>query len=209
MRTEDENLQLTPDTEGSDEDLLQLPLEEDGPEGASPEKAAAAKKKERMNDVIFYVIIILAAFVIWRFVLLNAKVPTGSMENTIMSAVSMGLRCAYWFSEPERGDIVVFYAPDHPDTLYVKRVIGMPGDRVEIVNGTTYINGEALQEDYLPEPMEGDYGPYQVPDGAYFMMGDNRNHSADARDWINTYVYEDAIIGKAYFSYWPKLRWID
>ena len=194
----------------TDDELLWEPMEE----GEPPRKGALEEKQEKrkriLKEVLFYVIVLAAAFLIWRFVLLNAQVPSGSMENTIMSKSRiMGLRCAYWFSEPERGDIIVFYAPDHPDTLYVKRVIGLPGDKVEIIDGRTYVNGEALQEDYLPEPMQGDYGPYYVPAGAYFMMGDNRNHSSDAREWTNTYVYEDAIIGKAYFSYWPKLKWID
>lgn len=194
----------------TEDELLYEPMER----GLSPEEKAREelpeKRKQIFKEVMFYVLVLAGAFVIWRFILLNAQVPSGSMENTIMSESRiMGLRCAYWFSDPERGDIAVFYAPDHPDTLYVKRVIGLPGDVVEIVDGKVYINGEALQEDYLPEPMEGDYGPYEVPVGAYFMMGDNRNHSADAREWVNTYVYKDAIIGKAYFTYWPKLRWIN
>lgn len=193
------------------EDGLQWePLEKgDASEKGSPEDKRE-KKKRILKEVLFYVTVLAAAFLLWRFVLLNAQVPSGSMENTIMSQSRiMGLRCAYWFSVPERGDIVVFYAPDHPDTLYVKRVIGLPGDTVEVVDGQTYVNGEPLEEDYLPEPMWGDYGPYHVPEGAYFMMGDNRNHSSDAREWDNTFVYEDAIVGKAYFSYWPKLKWID
>ena len=205
MKTEDELRQQAQKRE--DEDILLLPEEET--ESALPEEEKGSKKKV-FNEVVFYVGILIAAFVIWRFLLLNAQVPTASMENTIMSGTRiMGLRCAYWFSDPERGDVVVFYAPDHPDTLYVKRVIGLPGDTVEVIDGQTYLNGEALKEDYLPEPMKGDYGPYHVPEGAYFMMGDNRNHSADAREWVKTYVYKDAIIGKAYFSYWPKLKWID
>ncbi len=207
MKTEEELRLQTEQTE-TEEDILLLP-EEEAEEPADPEKEKQEKKKKILHEVFFYVGVLLAAFLIWRFILLNAKVPSGSMENTIMSESRiMGLRFAYWFSDPERGDIVVFYAPDHPDTLYVKRVIGLPGDTVDIVDGKTYINGEELQEDYLPEPMEGNFGPYHVPEGAYFMLGDNRNNSADAREWTNTYVYKDAIIGKAYFSYWPKLSWI-
>ena len=188
---------------------------QDAPEAVPPENKEKApetpqeKKKRVLKDVAFYAGILLAAFLLWRFVLLNAQVPTGSMEDTIMAETRiMGLRCAYWFSEPDRGDIVVFYAPDKKDTLYVKRVIGLPGETVQIIDGQTFIDGKPLLEEYLPEPMEGSYGPYEVPEGAYFMMGDNRNHSADARFWDNHFVYKDAIIGKAYFSYWPKLKWI-
>ena len=193
----------------TDDELIRELLEEDEA-GEEPAEKSPEKKEIILKEVLFYVLVLVGAFLIWRFVLLNAQVPSASMENTIMTGTRiMGLRCAYWFSDPERGDIIVFYAPDHPDTLYVKRVIGLPGDTVEIVDGQTYINGEPLQEDYLAEPMKGDYGPYQVPEGAYFMMGDNRNHSSDAREWKNTYVYKDAIVGKAYFSYWPKLKWIN
>ena len=143
------------------------------------------------------------------FVFQPYEIPSGSMENTIMTGTRvMGLKCSYWFSEPERGDIIVFKAPDDPDTPYVKRIIGLPGDTVEIIDGQTYVNGEALEEDYLAEPMEGSFGPYEVPEGAYFVMGDNRNHSLDARYWRNTYVYKDAIWGKVYFSYWPRLKWL-
>ena len=198
-----------------DEEILRIdPSPEEPADEQSPviaEGSARENKRKRiLGEAAFYVGILAAALFLWRFVLLNAQVPTGSMENTIMSETRiMGLRCAYWFSEPERGDIIVFYAPDHRDTLYVKRVIGLPGETVQIIDGQTYIDGVPLKEDYLPEPMVGSYGPYQVPEGGYFMMGDNRNHSADAREWTNTYVYEDDIIGKAYFSYWPKLKWID
>lgn len=197
------------------ERIKEDPVAKTGPQQAAempadPEEARRQKRSVIIKDVAFYAGILLAAFFLWRFILLNAQVPTGSMENTIMAETRiMGLRCAYWFSEPERGDIVVFYAPDSPDTLYVKRVIGLPGETVEIRNGQTYIDGVPLQEDYLPEPMKGSGGPYVVPEGAYFMMGDNRNHSADARYWDNKFVYEDDIVGKAYFSYWPRLKWIN
>jgi len=71
-----------------------------------------------------------------------------------------------------------------------------------------YLNGEAQDEPYLAEEMLGDYGPYEVPEGAYFFLGDNRNDSLDARFWSTPYVYRDKIVGKVYFSYWPKLTWL-
>ena len=166
--------------------------------------------KKWIREFLPYLILLLVVLLVRIFILINATIPTESMENTIMSGTRvMGLKCSYWFSDPERGDVIVFHAPDEPETLYVKRVIGLPGDTVEIVDGATYVNGTALQEDYLPEPMEGSFGPYQVPEGHYFVMGDNRNHSWDARYWTHTYVSEDAILGKVYFSYWPRLNWIN
>lgn len=166
--------------------------------------------KKWIREFLPYFILLAVVLLIRVFILINATIPTESMENTIMSDTRvMGLKCAYWFSEPERGDIIVFRAPDEPESLYVKRVIGLPGDTVEVLEGVTYVNGEPLVEDYLPEPANGSYGPYHVPEGHYFVMGDNRNHSLDARFWNNTYVSEDAISGKVYFSYWPKLKWIN
>ena len=133
------------------------------------------------------------------------------MENTIMAGDRiLALRTSYWFDEPEAGDIAVFRYPDDETgkTLYVKRIIGTPGDTVEMSNGTVYVNGKALQEDYIAEVTQGSYGPYVVPDGCYFMMGDNRNHSQDSRFWRNQYVEKDEILGKVVLRYYKGFKWI-
>ena len=85
-------------------------------------------------------------------------------------------------------------------------IAAIPGETVEVKDGKVYINGSdtPLDEPYLPEPMEGSYGPYEVPEGCYFMMGDNRNYSMDARRWENTYVKREKIIAKVLFRYFPK-----
>jgi signal peptidase I len=145
------------------------------------------------------------------FVIINATVPTGSMENTIMPGDDLfGLRIAYLFSEPERGDIVIFKYPDDESQKFIKRIIGLPGDEVVIEDGKIYINGseEPLEEPYLKDEWVRNTGPYDfvVPDGCYFVMGDNRNDSWDARYWDNTYVTEDELIGKAEFIYYPFNR---
>ena len=95
--------------------------------------------------------------------------------------------------------------PDDPDNILIKRVIGLPGENVRIEDGKVYIDGEYLEEEYLKEEWVNNAGPYeyQVPEGSYFVMGDNRNASADARFWENTYVTDDLILGKAVFRYWP------
>ena len=125
----------------------------------------------------------------------------------LVAALLIGNRLAYVVGEPERGDIVVFRYPDDESEIYVKRVIGLPGDTIDIEDGKIYINGstEPLQEDYLKEEWTVATGPYtfEVPEGSYFMMGDNRNDSWDARYWSNTYVTKDKILGKALFTYWP------
>lgn len=171
------------------------------------------RTKSMWMELLPYIIILGIVLLVRVFILINADIPSESMEDTIgRHTRAMGLKCAYWFDDPERGDIVVFDAPDEPGTLYVKRVIGLPGDVVEIIEGETYLNGEKLEETYLREPMyPDDFGPYEVPEDSYFVMGDNRNESNDARFWVNTYVSEDAIVGKMYFCYWPlsAIHWID
>ncbi len=145
------------------------------------------------------------------FLIVNAEVPTGSMENTIMAGDRiLALRTSYWLDEPKRGDVVVFRYPDDPtgETLYVKRIIGEPGDTVVVEDGVVYANGEALEESYLAEPMVGDFGPFTVPEGSYFTMGDNRNHSLDSRYWENKYVEEGEILGKVVLRYYKGFKWI-
>ena len=167
-------------------------------------------KKEVLSWVKTIALAIVLALCINNFIIVNAKVPTGSMEPTIMAGDRIiASRWSYWVSSPERGDIVIFRYPDDESTLYVKRVIGLPGETVEVIDGKVYIDGELLQEDYLennPEIPLGNYGPYEVPEDHYFMMGDNRNHSLDSRFWDNKYVEEGKILGKAQFKYWPELE---
>lgn len=165
--------------------------------------------REIISWVMVFVIALAIAVVINKYVIYKISSPTGSMENTFMiDEKVVTFRLAYLFSDPKRGDIVVFEAPDTPDEDYIKRIIGLPGETVEIKNGSVYINGEPLKEDYLKEPMTGDYGPFVVPEGRYFMMGDNRNISFDARYWDNKYVARNKIRGKAIFKY-PNFKWLN
>ena len=169
---------------------------------------AQAVIREILSWVIPFVIALAVAMFLKNYIIINADVPTGSMENTIMPGDRLiGNRLAYRSKSPERGDIVIFRYPDNEEELYVKRVIGLPGDTIDIEDGKIYINGSAepLQEDYLKEEWTVATGPYtfEVPEGSYFMMGDNRNDSWDARYWSNTYVTKDKILGKALFTYWP------
>lgn len=169
--------------------------------------------KEILSWIMVFVVAIALAMFINRFVLYRVSTPTGSMENTIMINDKVFVfRLAYLFSEPKRGDIVVFEAPDDPEVDYIKRIIGLPGDIVEGIDGVVYVNGEPLKEDYIKEPMQkgpvtGTFGPYNVPEGHYFMMGDNRNNSADSRLWINKYVDRKKIRGKAILKF-PNFKWL-
>ena len=105
----------------------------------------------------------------------------------------------------------MFKYPDNEEQIYVKRIIGLPGETVQIVNGVVYVtktDGKTIQLDdsfvTACEPY-GDFGPYVVPPDSYFMLGDNRNDSKDSRFWTNTYVKRDKIIGKVKFRYYPSI----
>ena len=168
--------------------------------------------KSELKSILYTIVFTVAlVFLLKTYVVINATVPTGSMENTILPGDNiMGLRISYLFEEPERGDVIFFYFPDDESQKYVKRIIGMPGEKVTITDAKIYINDSEvpLDEPYLKEEWIGGIGPYefQVPDGCYFVLGDNRNASADARYWQNPYVKKEKIIGKAIFTYYPFNR---
>jgi signal peptidase I len=105
---------------------------------------------------------------------------------------------------PQRGDVVVFRVNPNADLL-IKRVIGLPGDRVEIHDGQVLINSQVLDEPYLTQPTFGDYGPIDVPPLNVFVLGDNRSFSNDSRAFGPLPL--DSVIGRAWFSYWPPDQW--
>ncbi len=172
--------------------------------------AAERKEKSLIREILEYVgmigAVVVIAFLLETFIVINARIPSASMENTIMTSDRIfGNRLAYINDDPKRYDIVIFKYPDDESQLFIKRVIGLPGETVEIIDGKVYINNsdEPLDDSFCPETPEGDFGPYVVPEGSYFMLGDNRNHSRDSRYWDNTFVSKDAILGKTIFRYWP------
>ena len=153
--------------------------------------------KEIWDYAKIILIVFVIAFLLGHFVYINARVPSGSMEQTIMTGDRVfGNRLAYMNKEPERFDIVIFKYPDDPSQLFVKRVIGLPGETVNIVDGKVYINDSK-------EPLDDSFCPYTVPEDCYFMLGDNRNHSMDSRYWTNTFVEKDAIEAQVAVRYWP------
>lgn len=164
--------------------------------------------RELLSWVVTFAVAIVAALLLKNYVIINANVPTGSMLNTIQIDDNLfGNRLAYLWSEPERGDIIIFKFPDDESQKYIKRIIGLPGEKVTIIDGQIFINDSEtpLQEGYLKEAWVLNDGPYEfeVPEGCYLVLGDNRNNSKDARFWNNTYVTEEQIIGKALFVYYP------
>ena len=164
--------------------------------------------KEIFSWIMVFVIAFGVATFINKFIVFKVIVPTGSMENTIMIGDKVvTFHLSYLFKDPQRGDIIVFPFPDNEEEDYIKRIIGLPGDTVEGKDGLVYINGRPLEESYVRETLDSDFGPYVVPEDSYFMMGDNRNNSADSRFWNNKFVAKDKIKGKAIFKY-PNFTWL-
>jgi len=169
--------------------------------------------REYFESIVITAIIALFAT---TYVIQAFKIPTGSMESNLLIGDHLlvnkfvyGLQDGILsrilpYKTPKRGDIIVFKYPNSPEVAYVKRLMGMPGDKVEMIGRTLYINGQALNEDYTqyidPGSVHEHFGPYNVPKGQYFAMGDNRDNSQDSRYW--GFVPRDYILGKALVIYW-------
>lgn len=178
-------------------------------------KQEQEKKKSVLGEILDFITPIIVALIIAMIlkyvVFANAIIPTGSMLNTIQENDRViASRLAYKFDKPERFDIAIFEYPDNEEQLFVKRIIGLPGETVSIQDGTVYITGEdgkthQLEEDYVSDENKDHYnGTFVVPENSYFVMGDNRDNSVDSRYWITTnFVSEDKLVGKVLFRYYP------
>jgi signal peptidase I len=156
-------------------------------------------------DVFETLILSLILFLAINAISARIRVDGYSMEPTLYTGEFVIVnKISYKLGEPERGDIVVFHYPRNPDQEYIKRVIGLAGDVVEIRNGEVFVNGQALDEPYIKAPPAYP-GTWTVPDNSLFVLGDNRNNSSDSHNWGE--VPMDLVIGKAIFIYWPPTEW--
>lgn len=170
-------------------------------------KESRHKSKSTLREILeSLVIAVILALVIRAFVFQPFYIPSGSMEPTLQIKDHILVnKFGYRFWGPQRGDIVVFRYPLNPKKDYVKRLIGLPGERVEIKNSRVYVNGREISEEYLPAGLRyPDFGPVLVPENAYLMLGDNRDNSDDSRYWGP--LPRENIIGKAMLVYWPLDR---
>lgn len=164
-------------------------------------------KKSVIREMLESVVIaVLLAAVIRLFILEPFFIPSGSMEPNLMVGDRIIVsKVTYYIKDPAPGDIVVFKFPLDPSRNFVKRLIAKGGDTVEIKNSILYVNNKAVAEGYLPTGLLfQDFGPQQVPQNHYFMLGDNRNNSDDSRVW--GFLNEELIVGKAEVIYWPHDR---
>lgn len=169
------------------------------------------KLKKTLREWGISLIIALAlVYLIFNFIAQPVKVPTGSMEPTVMTNDLLIMeKVSRYFRDYEFGDILVFYHdPDNlGGELYLKRLIGLPGDTIEVRDGQLLRNGQPVDEPYLNGlRINGEFGPVTVPEGHFFFMGDNRNLSHDSRRWVNPFVPIEEVKGRAFFRYLPLPR---
>lgn len=151
----------------------------------------------------FAIAIVLAAFII-TFIAQSFVVEGSSMEPSLHNRERLLVnKLVYRFKEPQRGDVVVFRYPANPKRKFIKRIIGVPGDIVEVRDGHVILNGQVLEEDYTMDLTFGTFGPEVVPPGHYFVLGDNRNNSDDSRFPDVGFVPRANIVGKAFVTWWP------
>jgi len=176
---------------------------------AAPEQVAVTEKGTStwrfFLDILETIVLSLVLFFAINAVSARIRVDGFSMEPTLHNGEFVIVnKLSYRFSEPEIGDVIVFRYPRNPREEYIKRVIGLPGDRVVITNGQVSINGQPLDEPYIASVPRYN-SDWVVPENSLFVLGDNRNNSSDSHDWGP--VPMGNVIGKALFVYWPPKEW--
>ncbi|BCJ85229.1 signal peptidase I [Effusibacillus dendaii] len=162
------------------------------------------KKNETWEWIKSLGIAIILALAIHQFVFAQFMVDGESMMPTMQNQERLIVnKLIYHIHSPQRGEIIVFQYPSDTTKDFIKRVIGLPGDTIEVKGGKVYRNGQALNEPYLGEPTFGAYGPVTVPTGKVFVMGDNRNNSKDSRDPSVGFVPDNLVVGRADLIFWP------
>lgn len=154
------------------------------------------RRKEIIKELIDLGIFALCMLILFNFILKINYVPTGSMTPEICAGdIAVCSPIPYWFSKPQRGDVITFEGEN--DKILVKRIVGMPGDVISFENCQVHINGEVYEEAYIGEDIETlGFGTFTVPEGHYFVLGDNREHSNDSRFFREPYISEERILMK-------------
>lgn len=165
---------------------------------------SAAKSELREYLEAFAISIGLAVFII-IFIAQSFLVQGSSMLPTFDDGERLLVdKLSYRFRDPSHGEVIVFQYPADRQRRFIKRIVGVPGDEIRIRDWTVYVNGQPLEEDaYTLGPTYSTFGPVTVPEGTYFVLGDNRNRSEDSRNPHVGFVPRDHIVGRALFVYWP------
>jgi len=164
-------------------------------------------QKSIVREFIETLLLALLIYAVVRgFLFENYRVVGQSMMPTLHDNQYLAVdKLSYRLHPPERGDIIVFRAPNGDGRKLIKRVIGLEGEVIEIRNGQVYVNQQPLQEPYIQEPGDYSYPALTIPPGQVFVLGDNRNNSSDSHSWGA--LPQEAIVGKAWISYWPPALW--
>ncbi len=172
-----------------------------------PAKATAKTRNGALREIVETLILTIVIFLGVRVLVQNYKVEGFSMVPTLQDSQYLIVnKIGLHFSQLQRGDIIVFRYPVDPSKSFVKRVIGLPGDTVEVKDLHVVVNNQILNEPYINGVMaDTGFKKVTVPAGDYFVMGDNRNNSSDSRAWGP--LPEDDVVGKAWVSYWPPKEW--
>jgi len=184
--------------------MLENQYSEQLPDNNDVEPEKGSKRSSCMGFIIDTVETILLALILFlgiNAVSARVRVENVSMEPTLTQGEFLLVnRVAYKIGTPKIGDIIIFHAPGADDLDYIKRLIGRPGDTVHVEDGVVYVNGQALYETYIADKPNYS-GTWEVPEGQFFVLGDNRNNSSDSHLW--GFISEDAVVGKALLIYWP------
>ncbi len=168
----------------------------------TPSPPARTPLKGFLREMALTLVLALAVYLLLHSTIESSIVNNISMQPGLIAGQRLIInKVIYNFREPQRGEIIILYPPVQPDEQWVKRLIGLPGDIIEVKNHQLYVNHIPLVEPYIKEAPIYTYGPFQVPAGHYFVMGDNRNNSMDSH--YNWTVSHDKIVGKAWLRIWP------
>ncbi len=165
--------------------------------------------RQMIETILYFAVILCAVLLIQRFIIQPVEVDGISMEDTLTNGNHLLLeKVSYWFDDPKRFDVVVFQPYDtDEDMYYIKRIIGLPGETLQIFDNIIYINGVPLEDNHGKENIIEDYGiasePITLREDEFFVLGDNRNHSKDSRDESVGVIKQESILGKAWFRIWP------
>ena len=163
--------------------------------------------KAALREILWTIVFALIIYGVISVTTQEYRIEQTSMYPTVEPGERLVIsKVSYRLHEPERGDIITLHPPHNPDGIpYIKRIIGLPNETIEIKNGITYINDVLLEEPYVVEIRDELYEAMVIPDGHYYVIGDNRPVSSDSRNWGT--VPQENIIGKAWIRYWPPSEW--
>ncbi|HUX77749.1 MAG TPA: signal peptidase I [Anaerolineae bacterium] len=187
----------------------QVPLTDSGyqrpPDGERVSLARAFGGRSLLRETLETILLTVIIFLVLNTATGRFQVRGSSMEPTLHDGQYLVIgKLVYWIHPPERGDVIVFEPPNNPSDDYIKRIVGLPGEQLEIRDRGIWIDGILLEEPYIASP--GSYaGAWGLGEGEYFVLGDNRSNSSDSHSW--GVLPRENIIGKAWLCYWPPEQW--